>query len=111
VDLWVLSSDDAFCINHTVPFGIRPGARICGAILDAAKEFLIAEGMGPIIKWVDDFGFICFLLTPTDETFPALMQTTLHFILSDTIVNPNTPLDIAPHCSPCSYQFPILHPP
>ena len=101
-----LSSDDAFRINHTVPFGVWPGAGICGAVLDAAKEILVAEGIGPIVKWVDDFGFLRFPSDPNDSTPSSLTRSTHRFAVPDVDVNPHTPLGIALSALPTLINFP-----
>ena len=46
--------DDAFNLDTCLSFGLAPSAGIYGACADAANDILRAEGIGPIIKWVDD---------------------------------------------------------
>jgi hypothetical protein len=46
--------DDAFNLDSCLSFGLAPSAGIYGACADAANDIMRAEGIGPIIKWVDD---------------------------------------------------------
>jgi hypothetical protein len=46
--------DDAFNLDTCLAFGLAPSAGIYGACADAANDIMRAEGIGPIIKWVDD---------------------------------------------------------
>jgi hypothetical protein len=39
-------------------FGLGPSAGVYGACADAANDIMRAEGIGPIIKWVDDWVFL-----------------------------------------------------
>ncbi len=47
-------SEDAFNIDTCLAFGLGPSAGVYGACADAANDIMRAEGIGPIIKWVDD---------------------------------------------------------
>jgi hypothetical protein len=46
--------DDAFNLDTCLLFGLAPSAGIYGACADAANNIMRAEGIGPIVKWVDD---------------------------------------------------------
>src|SRR6266446_114780 len=46
--------DDTFNIDTCLAFGLGPSAGIYGACADAANDIMQAEGISPIIKWVDD---------------------------------------------------------
>jgi hypothetical protein len=46
--------DDAFNLDSCLSFGLAPSAGTYGACADAANDIMRAEGIGPIIKWVDD---------------------------------------------------------
>ena len=46
--------DDTFNIDTCLSFGLAPSAGVYGACADAANDILRAEGIGPIIKWVDN---------------------------------------------------------
>jgi hypothetical protein len=46
--------DDAFNLDTCLSFGLGPSAGVYGACADAANDIMRAEGIGPIIKWVDD---------------------------------------------------------
>ena len=46
--------DDAFNLDTSLAFGLAPSAGVHGVCADAANDILRAEGIGPIIKWVDD---------------------------------------------------------
>jgi hypothetical protein len=46
--------DDAFNLDTSLAFGLAPSAGVYGACADAANDIMRAEGIGPIIKWVDD---------------------------------------------------------
>lgn len=46
--------DDAFNLDTCLLFGLAPSAGIYGACADAANDIMRAEGIGPIVKWVDD---------------------------------------------------------
>ncbi len=47
-------SEDTFNIDTCLAFGLGPSAGIYGACADAANDIMQAEGISPIIKWVDD---------------------------------------------------------
>jgi hypothetical protein len=46
--------NDAFNLDTCLSFGLFPLAGTYGACADAANDIMRAEGIGPIIKWVDD---------------------------------------------------------
>jgi hypothetical protein len=46
--------DDAFNLDTCLSFGLAPSAGVYGACADATNDVLRAEGIRPIIKWVDD---------------------------------------------------------
>jgi len=49
--------DDAFNLDTSLAFRLAPSAGVYGACAEAANDILRAEGIGPIIKWVDDWVF------------------------------------------------------
>ncbi len=46
--------NDAFNIDTCLVFGLAPSAGVYGACADAANDIMHAEGISPIIKWVND---------------------------------------------------------
>lgn len=46
--------DDAYNLDACLSFRLAPSAGIYGVCADAANDIMRAEGIGPIIKWVDD---------------------------------------------------------
>jgi hypothetical protein len=50
---------NAFNLNTCLSFGLGPSAGVYGACADAANDIMQAEGIGPIIKWVNDRVFFC----------------------------------------------------
>lgn len=46
-----------FYIDHNAPFGASSAPGVFGRIADAMSAILIAHGLGPCKKWVDDFVF------------------------------------------------------
>jgi hypothetical protein len=62
--------DDAFNIDTCLAFGLAPSAGVYGACADAANDIMRAEGIGPIIKWVDDRVFFRIPVSTLD-TFNA----------------------------------------
>ena len=55
--------DDAFNLDTCLSFGLTLLAGIYGTCADAANDIMWAEGIGPIIKWVDDRVFFRILKT------------------------------------------------
>jgi len=47
-------ADDAFNVDTCLAFGLAPSAGVYGACADTANDIMRAEGIGPILKWVDD---------------------------------------------------------
>ncbi|KIO08716.1 hypothetical protein M404DRAFT_57315, partial [Pisolithus tinctorius Marx 270] len=47
-----------FAIDTALCFGYGPSAGVYGGVRDASLEIMRAEGIGPIIAWVDDHLFI-----------------------------------------------------
>src|SRR6266849_7611242 len=47
-------SEESFNLDTCLSFGLTPSAGIYGICADAANDIMQAEGIGPIIKWVDD---------------------------------------------------------
>ena len=94
-------NDGQFYVNQAVPFGVRPGAGICGAVLEPVRDILLASGIGPIKRWVDDIKFInCPLSDPPDPLPPtanslALSTHTRYFQLPQVPVTFDTPHEIA----------------
>lgn len=48
------ANDGAFYINHTNMFGHRSGAGVCGEVMDAVQDLVVAKELGRAFKWVDD---------------------------------------------------------
>ena len=46
--------NDAFNLDTCLAFGLAPSAGVYGICVDTANNILRAEGIGPIIKWVDN---------------------------------------------------------
>ena len=47
-------NDDSFCIDTCAAFGARPSGGIYGLVGDAAAEIFRSQGIGLLVKWVDD---------------------------------------------------------
>ena len=58
-----VSEADEFAINTANSRGLVSGGGVFGRVADALADILRASGIGPIIKWVDDF---CFVRLPQD---------------------------------------------
>lgn len=52
------SNSGEFCIDTSASFGGAANCGVFGACADAACDILRAEGIGPIVKWVDDHVFV-----------------------------------------------------
>lgn len=50
-------SEDEFCVDTCTAFGMGPSAGAYGHVADAGVDLLRAQGLGPIVKWVDDHLF------------------------------------------------------
>lgn len=75
-----------FFIDHCLPFGLAPAGGLWGLIADAIVAILLAHGIGPTFKWVDDFLF-----------FRLLHQ---HYTLA-TIREITAPLGLPWHTTKC----------
>ena len=53
-----LLGEDSFAINTAVCFGLTSAGGVWGLIADALADIFRAAGIGPVLKWVDDFLFI-----------------------------------------------------
>ena len=54
--------DTSFCIDTCAAFGAQPSGGIYGIVADAAAEIFRSQGIGPLVKWVDDkslFRILC----------------------------------------------------
>ena len=51
--------DDAFNLDTCLAFGLTPSAGVYGICANTTNDILRAEGIGPIIKWVDNRVFFC----------------------------------------------------
>lgn len=51
-------SDNLFCIDTCMCFGLRPSAGAYGTLADAGLDLFRAKGIGPASRWVDDHLFI-----------------------------------------------------
>ncbi|KAL5633887.1 hypothetical protein ACGC1H_005916 [Rhizoctonia solani] len=51
---------DQFWVDHCVPFGAGSSNGIFGRCGDAMARICTARGLGPVLKWVDDFLFFRF---------------------------------------------------
>lgn len=75
-----------FFIDHCLPFGLAPAGGLWGLIADAIVAILLAHGIGPTFKWVDDFLFF----------------RLLHQIYTlDTIREITSPLGLPWHATKC----------
>ena len=68
--------NNAFNINTCLAFSLAPSAGIYGACTDAANDIMRAEGIGPIIKWVDDRVF--FRIPKTARADFNMVRARLH---------------------------------
>lgn len=50
----VCTGEDSFCIDMAVSFGLAPSAGVYGHVADAGADLFRYQGIGPLIKWVDD---------------------------------------------------------
>ncbi|EUC58599.1 reverse transcriptase domain protein, putative, partial [Rhizoctonia solani AG-3 Rhs1AP] len=57
---------DQFWVDHCVPFGAGSSNGIFGRCGDAMARICTARGLGPVLKWVDDFLFFRY---PQDGTY------------------------------------------
>jgi hypothetical protein len=94
------SPDGLFYVNQAVQFGVRPGAGICGAVLEPVHDILLASGIGPIWRWVDDFIFLNQPVptSPVATPSPTTIQLSMHtqyFWLPNVTVLFDTPHAIA----------------
>lgn len=53
----VRSPGGGFCADTCISFGMGPSAGVYGHVADAGTDILHAEGLGPLVKWVDDHLF------------------------------------------------------
>jgi hypothetical protein len=60
-------SEDAFCIDTCTAFGMGPSAGVYGHVADAGVDLLQAQGLGLLIKWVDDH-----LFSASAQTFDSV---------------------------------------
>lgn len=51
----VVSHFDAFWLDHNCPFGAASSGGNHGEVADATVDIWNAMGVGPVVKWVDDF--------------------------------------------------------
>lgn len=51
----VVMFDNQFFLDHVLPFGLSPASGLQGEVADAVVDIWDAHGVGPSIKWVDDF--------------------------------------------------------
>ncbi len=51
------TGDDVFWVDVCAAFGARPSGGVYGQLGDAASDLFRAHGMGPVLKWVDDYIF------------------------------------------------------
>lgn len=49
--------EDLFAADSCMPFGLSPAGGIYGGLADAGKDLFLANGIGPLSKWVDDHLF------------------------------------------------------
>ena len=70
-------NDSRFYVNQAVPFSVQPGAGICGAVLEPVHDILLANGIGPIKRWVDDMMFINCPLPNPSTPLPTTAQREL----------------------------------
>lgn len=61
----VVGWEDLFYVDRAVCFGFGPSAGLWGRVADVIAAIARKVGMGPLIKWVDDF----FLVRPPGSTY------------------------------------------
>ena len=49
-----------FYVDHNVPFGLASASGLQGEVADAIVDIWHTLGVGPFIKWVDDFNGFCY---------------------------------------------------
>ena len=47
-------------LNHILNFGASPSPGIFGRVADALVKIFLSQGIEAVIKWVDDFIFLCY---------------------------------------------------
>jgi hypothetical protein len=68
-------------VEHCAVFGLAPSGGIQGTVADALLDVLVASGITPALKWVDDFVFFHFPLPNSPPANPHF-QFDLKSILS-----------------------------
>jgi len=54
--------DDLLYLDHVLPFGLTSASGLQGEVADAIVDIWDAKGVGPILKWVNDF---CLFRSPS----------------------------------------------
>ncbi|QRV82385.1 polyprotein like [Ceratobasidium sp. AG-Ba] len=65
----VISWEDKLYVDHCVPFGARSSNGIFGRCGDGMSNICRVRGLGPVIKWVDDYLYFCFPSSSDPSTF------------------------------------------
>ncbi|KAE8239508.1 hypothetical protein A4X13_0g8170 [Tilletia indica] len=74
----VRGDDDLFYVDLCLGFGLAPATGVWGCVADAISDICRAHGLGPTLKWVDDFIFFSVPLASLDDvnaTRAALSST------------------------------------
>lgn len=53
-----ISDADEFAVDTCSAFGMAPSGGIFGYVADAGADIMRANGIGPLVKWVDDHVFV-----------------------------------------------------
>ncbi|KAE8238997.1 hypothetical protein A4X13_0g8295 [Tilletia indica] len=63
----VRGEDGLFYVDMCLGFGLAPATGVWGCVADGLADICRAHGIGPILKWVDDFLFLSVPLSALDE--------------------------------------------
>ncbi|KAF7349137.1 Reverse transcriptase domain-containing protein [Mycena venus] len=66
---FVIQWMDKFYIDHVCPFGSASSGGVFGRLADAISAIFIANDIGPLNKWVDDFLFFRYRVSDNPSTF------------------------------------------
>jgi hypothetical protein len=86
---------DKFYIDHVLPFGLATAGGIQGAVADAVVDILEERGIGPTVKWVDDFNL--FREPRNTETNPDGITIYFYSYDLDDIIAITLPLGVPWH--------------
>jgi hypothetical protein len=60
---------DKYYIDHVAPFGCSSSGGVFGRLADAISALYLANDIGPLKKWVDDFLFFRYRISENPPTF------------------------------------------